>query len=370
MDKEGYVIKGGKYLRRGYTTGTCCAAAAKAAAWMIKHQRLLKEVTIPTPKGQVLTIQIHQGSFNKLEGTCCVIKDSGDDPDITNGMEVFVTVRLISGNEILIQGGKGVGIVTQRGLQVPVGQAAINPTPLKMIEEAVRSIYSGAQGLQVVIDLPQGEELAKRTFNPKLGIKGGLSILGTTGILEPMSETALMETITIELKVLREKGFKTAILTPGNIGEKLIAKYFGFQIDNMVKISNYLGHAIEQCSALGFEKIIIGGHIGKLIKPAGGIYYTHNRVSSTRMEILTANLVLLGMKNEDLIKVMNCRTTDEATEIIERTGMEKIYSLLANKAAANCKGYCFDQLEVAIALFNMKDLLAVSDNFNFIVETF
>lgn len=368
MNDSRYLIKSGKKLRTGYTTGSCAAAAAKAAAWMLKNQKPLERVTIDTPKGWVLTLDVCELNYDLSVASCCIIKDSGDDPDITNGMPVWATVRLIDEPDIIITGGEGVGIVTQRGLQVPVGEAAINPVPKKMIIEEVRKVYEKPQGIIVMIDLPEGERLAKRTFNPKLGISGGLSILGTSGIVEPMSEEALKDTITLELKVLKEKGFATVILVPGNIGQKLLTHQFSIGQENMVKMSNYLGHALEQCVDLGFKQIIIGGHLGKLVKPAGGIYYTHSRISSTRMEILTANLVLVGMKIEDLIAVMNCRTTDEAIVLIRRAGMESVFKLLANKAADNCKAYCFDQLEVGVALFSMEDFLCVSDGFEKILE--
>ncbi len=363
MDESRYLLKGGKKLRTGYTSGSCAASAAKAAAWMLKNQKTLDHITIATPKGWTLKLNVCKPSFNKIEASCCIIKDSGDDPDITNGMEVWATVSLNEGTKVIIMGGQGVGKVTQKGLQIPVGHPAINPVPLLMIEQEIRSIYEEPQGVTVVIHLPEGEALAKKTFNLKLGIIGGLSILGTSGIVEPMSEEALKDTITLELKVLKEKGYRTVVLAPGNIGEKFLMDHFGMRSFNMVKMSNYLGHALEQCVALDFKQVLLGGHLGKLIKPAGGIYFTHNRVSSTRMEILTANLVLLGMKNEDLVAIMNCRTTDEAIEIITKTGMEEIYKLLANKAADNCKAYCYDQLEIGVALFSMKGFLAVSEGF-------
>lgn len=368
MDNSRYMIKAGKKLRTGYTTGSCAAAAAKAAAWMLKNQKLLDIVTIDTPKGWTLNLDVCEPSFEFDSARCCIIKDSGDDPDITNGMQVFATVRLTEEEGVHIKGGWGVGIITQKGFQLPVGEAAINPVPRKMIEDEVRKIYEAPQGISVVIDLPQGEELAKKTFNPRLGILGGLSILGTSGIVEPMSEEALKDTITLELRMIKEKGYKTAILVPGNIGEKMLIKQFEIGSENIVKMSNYLGHALEQCVDLGFKQIIIGGHLGKLVKPAGGIYYTHSRVSSTRMEILTANLVLLGMDNKDLISIMNCRTTDEAIGIIKRAHMEEVFKLLANKAADHCKAYCYDQLEVGVAIFSMEEFLSTSDGLEKILE--
>jgi cobalt-precorrin-5B (C1)-methyltransferase len=356
-----YIYKGCKKLRTGYTTGSCAAAATKAAAYMIKHQKLINKVKINTPKGWELNLDVHNATFHKHSASCYIIKDSGDDPDITNGVEVYAEVKLRNDNKINIIGGKGVGLVTKEGLQVPVNQYAINPTPMKMIKKSIKEIYNDDIGVDVIISIPKGVELAKKTFNPKLGVVGGLSILGTTGIVEPMSEDALKETISLELKIAKNKNSKNVILVPGNIGEKLVREYTKLNQVRIVKISNYLGFALEKCAELGFEKIIVAGHIGKLIKPAGGIYYTHNRVSSTRMEILTAYLSIMGMEKNNLIKIMECTTTDEATKIIQQTGMEEVFAILANKAATNCEGYIYDNMDIGFIYFNMTDLLAISD---------
>lgn len=367
MENSRYVYKGCKKLRTGYTTGSCAAAATKAAAYMLKNQMFLESVKIDTPKGWELNLDVHKCQFNERQASCCIIKDSGDDPDITNGVEVFAEVILRDDDRINITGGKGVGKVTKEGLQIPVNHYAINPTPLRMIRESVEAIFEKGTGVDVIISIPKGEELAKKTFNPKLGIIGGLSVLGTTGIVEPMSEDALKETISLELKIAHKKNKKYVIMVPGNIGEKLFIRYSGIDNISMVKMSNYLGFALEECSRLGFDKIIIAGHIGKLIKPAGGIYYTHSRVSSTRMEILTAYLGVMGMRQEDLISIMDCTTTEEAAKIIKRTGMEEVFTVLANKAAANCESYIYGNLDIGVLYFNMTELLAISDKVQSII---
>ena len=367
MQNSRYIYKGCKKLRTGYTTGSCAAAATKAACYMLKNQEKIDSVKINTPKGWNLNLDVHKCKFDEDKASCCIVKDSGDDPDITNGVEIFAEVIKRDDNKINIVGGKGVGIVTKEGLQVPINHYAINPTPLKMITQSVESIMEEIEGVDVIISIPQGEELAKKTFNPKLGIVGGLSVLGTTGIVEPMSEDALKETIFIELKMAIKKNSKYVILVPGNIGEKLLSEYYPIEDVYIVKISNYLGFALEKCAELRFEKIIIVGHIGKLIKPAGGIYYTHSRVSSTRMEILTAYLGMMGMDRENLISIMQCTTTDEATKIIKRTGMEEVFTTLANKAADNCEGYIYGNIEIGVIYFNMTDLLAVSDKVESII---
>lgn len=367
MQNSRYIYKGCKKLRTGYTTGSCAAAATKAACYMLKNQKKIDSVKISTPKGWDLNLDVHKCEFDEKRASCCIVKDSGDDPDITNGVEVFAEVIKRDDNTINIVGGIGVGLVTKEGLQVPINHHAINPTPFKMIKQSIKSIMEESEGVDVIISIPQGEELAKKTFNPKLGIVGGLSILGTTGIVEPMSEDALKETIYLELKMAHKKNDKHVILVPGNIGEKLLLKHYSIKDISIVKISNYLGFALEKCAELDFGKIIIAGHIGKLIKPAGGIYYTHSRISSTRMEILTAYLGIMGMKQENLISIMKCTTTDEAVKIIRQTGMEEVFHILANKAASNCEGYIYGNIEIGVIYFNMTDLLAISDKVESII---
>lgn len=356
-------MKNNKQLRSGYTTGSCAAGASAAAAWMLEHQQEIDEVVIDTPKGITLTLKINNRYFDKNYAMCSITKDAGDDPDITHGIEVFSKVTYTDGQKVIIDGGIGVGRVTQEGLRIPKGHAAINPTPLEMIEKEVRKVIPYPQGISVMISIPEGERLAKKTFNPRLGIEGGLSILGTTGIVEPMSEDALKETIRVALNFYRVNGHTRIILVPGNIGEKMVKKIFLNNKIPTVIMSNYIGDALDYCLELGFQDIYIAGHIGKLIKPAGGIFNTHNRVSSTRMEILIAHLALLGMQVYDLKKIEACITTDQAVEIIDSSSYTEIYAILAEKAAANCRKYCFEQMNIEFALFDMKRLLGVSIEF-------
>lgn len=365
-----YVFKNGKRLRTGYTTGSCAAAAAKAAAWMLIHQRPLRQISIDTPKGWELMLDVMEGRFDAAEAECCIIKDAGDDPDITDGIEVWAKVRWDQGSEIAIKGGTGIGVVTRKGLAVPVGSPAINPVPRKMILEEVTRIIGRDRGVEVTICMPKGVELAKKTFNPQLGIEGGLSVLGTTGIVEPMSEEALKDTIAIELGIHRAEGRREMVLVPGNYGEAFGEKTLGISGEYMIKISNYLGFVLEKCAELGFRKLLLCGHIGKLIKPAGGIYYTHSRVSSTRMEILTAHLGVLGMKREDLQKIMDCRTTEEAIPIIDQQGYEAVYPILAEKCAQNCERYIYNALDIGVVLFSMERMLAMSQKAPEMVQKF
>ncbi len=357
-----YVYKNGKHLRTGYTTGSCAAAVAKAATWMLFHQEPLAKIEIDTPKGWKLELDLQDVKVTAEYAQCCVIKDSGDDPDITDGMPVYGAAEksLSEGMEVIA--GEGIGMVTIPGLSVSVGKPAINPIPMKMIHEEVDQVLPGGSGVQIKLWLPKGEELARKTFNPKLGIVEGLSILGTTGIVEPMSQEAIKDTIALELQCYREKEKDFVVLVPGNYGEQFCREHFGILKDRIIKISNYLGFALEKCAELGFRKVLLAGHIGKMIKPAGGIFYTHSRVSKTRLEIITAYLGVLGMKQADLIRVMDCKTTEEALPIIKETGFEAVYDLLVNRCEQNCEAYIYDQIQIGAVFFSMKDVLAISEN--------
>ncbi|MDE7218481.1 MAG: cobalt-precorrin-5B (C(1))-methyltransferase CbiD, partial [Oscillospiraceae bacterium] len=241
---EEYIVKGGKKLRLGYTTGSCAAAAAKAAAYMLLTGRRLEQVELATPKGIRLTLPVQEIRMGEKEVSCAVEKDGGDDPDVTTGALIFAAVSRKEEPGIAIDGGEGVGRVTKAGLDQPVGAAAINSVPRRMIREGLEEIQSltgDAGGLSVVISVPGGRELAKRTFNPRLGITGGISIIGTTGIVEPMSEQALVDTIRVELRQRRESGAEYVLLTPGNYGSDFIRDSLGIDPAIAVQTSNFIG---------------------------------------------------------------------------------------------------------------------------------
>ena len=270
---EEYIVKDGKKLRLGYTTGSCAAAAAKAAAYMLLTGREAPTVDLLTPKGIALTLPVLQTARGADFVSCAIRKDSGDDPDVTRDALIFARVQKTDAPGVTIDGGAGVGRVTKRGLDQPVGAAAINSVPRRMIEENVRAImrlceFSG--GLSVVISVPEGEALAQKTFNPRLGITGGISILGTTGIVEPMSEQALVDTIRVELRQRRADGADYILLTPGNYGADYIRGAIGLDPKTAVLTSNFIGDALESCRELGFRGALLVGHIGKLVKLAGG----------------------------------------------------------------------------------------------------
>lgn len=368
MENSRLVYKNGKQLRTGYTTGSCAAAAAKGATAMLFSGKQLHEVAIDTPKGWPLTLELKHVSREEDGVRCCVIKDAGDDPDVTDKIKVYAKAKKADTPGITLSTGLGIGKVTKAGLLVPVGMPAINPVPRSMIMKEVEEVLPEHQGVEIEISIPQGVEIAKKTFNPRLGIEGGISVLGTTGIVEPMSEDALKDTIALELSCRKETGQNKVLLVPGSYGERFCQEHFSIPKEKAVKMSNYLGFALEKCDEYGFKKIVIAGHIGKLVKPAGGIFYTHSRVSDTRMEILTANLALLGMPNEHLKEIMACITTEEAIPIIDRLGYQEIYAVIAEKCAQRCEGYIYGNIEIGVILFSMKRMLAKSSKADSILE--
>jgi cobalt-precorrin-5B (C1)-methyltransferase len=322
-DKADYKLVNGKRMRCGYTTGSCAAAAAKAAAVILLDNGGEPEekslVEIYTPAGRLL--RLHPEDISREHGAvaCAIRKDAGDDPDITDGVLVYARVEKKAGTGIVIQGGRGVGRVTKAGLDAPPGAAAINKTPLRMIRENVESVcvrYGYDGGLLVTISVPEGERLARKTFNPDLGIVGGLSILGTSGIVEPMSDDGFIGAIQAELRVLRAQGEYKAVITPGNYGKDFLAAYGGEVNNNPVKCSNYIGDALDIAADAGFQYLLLAGHIGKLIKLAAGNFNTHSKYGDPRMEIFAAYTGLAGGGKELIGHILDCVTTESAIELL------------------------------------------------------
>ena len=331
---EEYVYKNQKKLKKGFTTGTCAAAAAKAAAYMLLTGKKCGEVSLETPNHTHLTLPVLDISMEEAAVSCAVKKDSGDDPDITNGILIYAKVDLRKGagtffdqygkETVLIDGGTGIGRVTKEGLNQPVGAVAINEVPRKMIRGAVEEVMEemGFTGsLNVLIFAPEGETIARKTFNPRLGIEGGISILGTSGIVEPMSEQALVDTIEAELKVRKAEGKKLLIITPGNYGHRYATELLHLPEKADVSCSNYIGQTLDLAVALGFEKILLVGNIGKLIKLAGGIFQTHSKVADCRMELIALYAALSGADRPLLEKLMDCVMTDAALDLLEKHGL-------------------------------------------------
>lgn len=355
---EEYIVKDGKKLRLGYTTGSCAAAASKAAAWMLLTGRRKEKIRINTPKGIELNLDVLQISREENRVSCAIRKDSGDDPDITKGSLIFARVSRTDTPGIIIEGGQGIGRVTKRGLDQPVGAAAINSVPRQMICENLEEVccltdYYG--GLSVVISVPDGESLARKTFNPRLGIAGGISILGTTGIVEPMSEKALVDTIRIELRQRKANGEKYILLTPGNYGLDYIQKGLGINPEMAVPISNFIGDALDLCKELGFRGALLVGHIGKLIKIAGGMLNTHSKFGDCRMEIMAAHAGAAGLCSAQIQEMLECATCDDALRILKENDLcQAVLKRISDRVSFILDQRIAGEMETATIMFSKK----------------
>lgn len=363
---ERYVVSNGKRLRCGFTTGSCAAAAAKAAAMLLLEGRAPDRVDLPVPAGGTVPIPVDEAVSGAGCAKCCVHKDSGDDPDITNGTAVWAEVSFGDRPGIDIDGGEGVGRVTLPGLDQPVGNAAINSVPRRMIREAVEEVQEHAGhegGLRVVISIPAGAELAKKTFNPRLGIVGGLSVLGTSGVVEPMSEQALVDSIKVEARMRRALGRETILFTPGNYGRDFLQAQTEIPDKAIIRCSNFIGDLLDCAVELGFSKILLVGHLGKLVKLAGNMFNTHSRYGDCRMDILTAHAAMQGVDAQTAGEMMRSATVDHALDVLEPAG--KLEATLRSVLAGIERNLeARTGLRVPAALFtNVRGLLLQSEDF-------
>jgi cobalt-precorrin-5B (C1)-methyltransferase len=314
------------------------------------------------PQGKRLNLPLSQHQLiSQTNAVAAITKDGGDDPDITTGLDIIAEVSLNDSGEIEIYGGQGVGTVTLKGLKIPPGEAAINPVPRDMIKRNVLRVLPQGMGAIVTISAPGGEELAKRTFNPRLGIMGGISILGSTGIVNPMSEDALKESLRLELSILVNKGAKTIIFAFGNYGMQFLRDH-KINDTQVVKISNFIGFMLDQAMELGVKQLIVSGHIGKLAKVSAGIFHTHSRVADSRMEIMTAYAALEGASQDVLQRIYAGKTTSVAVEEIEAADLTGVYKRIAENAAKRCETYTYGEIEVGTILFGDESrLLYIED---------
>ena len=331
-----YVVKNKKKLRVGFTTGSCAAAAAGAAALDLLCGACSTEIRICLPGGEDLTLPVQKHPCT--EGReYSVIKDSGDDPDVTNHAEIRVRVSAAgscpddafrdSGTpEIFLAGGDGVGIVTKKGLEQSPGMPAINPVPRQMIFHAVRKVLEETEwtrDLLVTVSVPEGRSLAKKTFNPNLGIEGGISILGTSGRVEPMSERAIVDTIDLSIRQKREEGRTDLVLVPGQYGSKYAREELKLPEHLLVQCSNYIGEALDSTILHQVERVLLVGNLGKLVKLAAGIMNTHSHTADGRWEILASHAALCGASGSQIRALKEEVTTDGMLERLEDWGIRE-----------------------------------------------
>ena len=375
-------------MRFGFTTGSCAAAGAKAACYMLLTGKEKREIVIKTPKGLDFRAEILDINRSENQVSCAVVRDGGDEPEIATVAHIVSTVRFLKdekshiANEntstdesdgknknrnknafVVIKGGKGVGKVTKPGLDQKVGNAAINHVPREMIEKEVLEVcaicdYSG--GIEVEISVPEGENLAEKTFNPRLGIVGGISILGTSGVVEPMSAQALKDTIFVELRQNRALARSAVSVSPGNYGLDFMKRAFDFDIDKSVKCSNFIGDTLDMARGLGFKKILLTGHIGKLIKISGGIMNTHSREGDCRMELLCAAALKAGCSLETAKAILDAVSTEEGIAIIKNADFRKSQKPAESKE--------FEELENAEKICKDSEKSLLERTMDFVME--
>lgn len=371
-----YVIRNQKKLRFGYTTGSCAAAAVKGAAEILLGGKKISEVELMTPKGILLNLELLDIRQEENAVSCAVRKDAGDDPDTTDGILVYARAEKLSASDaseqtgmeadqkeltenkdrFLIDGGAGVGRVTRPGLKQPVGEAAINPVPKAMIlrsaeEAADRFDYEGR--LKITISVPKGEEIAKKTFNPRLGIVGGISILGTSGIVEPMSEKALIDSIRVEMSQHIAMEEEYLLVTPGNYGADFLREHMELPFEKNIKCSNYVGETIDMAVDMGAKGILFVAHIGKFIKVAAGIMNTHSHSADGRMEVFCAAAVRAGGSLACAQELLQCNTTDEALSVLKKYDlMEEVMKVILEKIQFYLDHRSYHQILLGAVIFS------------------
>ena len=336
-------------LQCGFSTGASAAGAALAAALLLFKDQRQDTVTVLNPQGVSIKIPVESAVRTKNGARAVVIKDGGDDPDVTHGLEIVADLTL-AGSGLRIQGGEGVGMVTLPGLPVPAGFPAINPVPEWMIREAVKPFIPPDTGITITICVPLGQEVAKQTMNQRLGIIGGISILGTTGIVRPMSVEALKDSLVPFIKKAVALGHKRIVLTPGGSGYRQTVEEYDFHPDSVIEMSNYVGFMLEKCVEYQIDSVLLWGQIGKLTKVAGGIFNTHSRVADGRREIVAANAALHGAKKELIAQILNSNTLESAVSMLEESKLELVFEQMAWAASQRATEYIWGKLQVGTVI--------------------
>ena len=351
-------------MRYGNTTGACAAAAAKAAL-----TALLKEpvdrVGIPSPYGIRFEILVKEAKkIDDNRGTATVVKDSGDDIDATDKLEINATVKLTDDGKVTIHSGKGIGIVTKPGLQVPIGEGAINPMPRRMIEASVKEVLPAGKGAEVTLNIPEGEKVAAKTLNPKLGIVGGLSVLGTTGVVKPLSMEACRRSLVPQIDVAVQAGFERVFFVPGNIGERIAKKLFDPPEDDIVQTGDFVGYMLDKAVEKGVKEIVFLGHPGKLAKVAAGIFNTHHKVADARNEVVAAHAGAEGADASLVKRILKANTTEESIPLLKEAGLsERVFDRIAERVSERVAERTQGKIKVNVIIVSMDEqVLGVDKN--------
>ncbi len=351
-------------MRYGNTTGACAAAAAKAALLALTKLPV-DRVGVPSPYGIRFEILVRESKkIGDDTGTATVVKDAGDDIDATDKLEISATVKLTDDGRITIHSGKGIGIVTKPGLQVPIGEAAINPVPRRMIEESVKEALPVGKGAEVTLNIPEGEKVAAKTLNPKLGIVGGLSVLGTTGVVKPLSMEACRRSLVPQIDVAVSAGFERLFFVPGNIGERITKKLFNPPEDDIVQTGDFVGYMLDKAVEKGVKEIVFLGHPGKLAKVAAGIFNTHHKVADARNEVIAAHAGAAGADASVVSRILQANTTEEAITLLKQAGLsEQVFDRIAERVRERVSDRTLQKIKVSVILVSLDgEVLGVDAN--------
>jgi cobalt-precorrin-5B (C1)-methyltransferase len=350
-------------LQRGFSSGTCAQAASKAAAQMLLSGKICQEVTVTLKGGLELTIPVTGQEIGESSASCGIIKDSGDDTDITHRKEFRSKVTLTGKDGIFIVGGEGVGTVTREGLPIAPGQPAINPNPLRMIRRSLEPLLPEGKGFHVIISVPEGEVLARETWNPRIGIEGGISIIGTSGIIEPKSSKAYKASIALCLNVIRKGGGCRVYITPGYVGGGYLERELGLSEEEILKVGDHIGYALDVASSKGFEEIFLVGHIGKMAKVASGIFDTHSKYGDARLETVSAFAAAAGASQEDVLNLLDMTMAEASVDYLKKHSLEKTFDLLNRRLVDRCLLRMKKKISFTSIILNLKgtELSSISD---------
>ncbi len=342
-----------RVLRSGYTTGSCASAAAKAAAEALLTQQPVESIEIGLPAGGRAQFKLHRCEFNGQEATASIIKDAGDDPDVTHRAEIVATVAWHDTPGITLEGGFGVGVVTKPGLELGVGEPAINPVPRQTIRaevtEALGDVLS-TRGVRVIISVPRGEVIAKRTLNSRLGIVGGISILGTTGIVAPFSLSAYTASVAKALGVAVAMGCKQVVLTTGRRSERYAQAFISLPEEAFVQMGDFAGFALEECAQREIEQVTICAMIGKLSKIANGHFQTHVSKSSVDVTFLADVAAECGVEADTVQAISQANTCRHFMEILGEQKATEVFNRLCELAAAQSRKHALTATQKELSI--------------------